>query len=235
MHTLRICVGVFELAAAVKFVANADVVSGWGVVTRTVVLVSWAALSIGLAGYLLSRAFRRSSSRPFYGLGAVAALALAVPIGLAIQGRPFTALEPFLPPVREPAGTTVSAAEPWILNDLPAAVAQASNRHKPVFIDFTGYTCTNCRWMEAHIFSRPDVRAELGHFVLARLYTDGEGPLFEKQQSFQEKQFGTVALPLYVVIDADGHTLATLGGISRDPEAFIGFLRAAQPALIAAR
>ena len=88
--------------------------------------------------------------------------------------------------------------------------------------------------MEAHIFSRADVRAELGHFILARLYTDGEGTLFEKQQSFQEQRFGTVALPLYVVLDANGHTLATLGGISRDAEAFIGFLRSARPRLVAA-
>ena len=81
--------------------------------------------------------------------------------------------------------------------------------------------------MEANIFSRPDVAAQLGQFVLARLYTDGEGPLYERQQAFQERQFGTVALPLYAVVDGDGKVRGTFTGLTRDPAEFIAFLRRA--------
>jgi len=77
---------------------------------------------------------------------------------------------------------------------------KARTSGKLVFVDFTGYTCTNCRWMEANIFNRPDVGAELDQFILSRLYTDGEGEMYERQQAFQEQTFGTVALPLYAVV-----------------------------------
>jgi thiol:disulfide interchange protein DsbD len=97
-----------------------------------------------------------------------------------------------------------------------------------VFVDFTGYTCTNCRWMEANVFARPDVSSELGQFVLARLYTDGEGDIYERQQAFQEKAFGTVALPLYAVVAPDGKIRATFSGLTRNPAEFIAFLRKAR-------
>jgi hypothetical protein len=70
------------------------------------------------------------------------------------------------------------------------------------------------------------------------LYTDGEGELYERQQSFQEKTFGTVALPLYAVVDGKGAVKATFAGLTRDPTEFIEFLRKANAqrmALAAAR
>jgi thiol:disulfide interchange protein DsbD len=122
-------------------------------------------------------------------------------------------------------------APQWMLNDYDAALGAARSSGKLVLIDFTGYTCTNCRWMEANIFTRPDVAAQLGEFVLARLYTDGEGALYERQQAFQERKFGTVALPLYAVVDADGKVRGMFTGLTRDPAEFIAFLRrAASPA-----
>jgi thiol:disulfide interchange protein DsbD len=115
----------------------------------------------------------------------------------------------------------------WILNDYAGALQTARSSGKLVFIDFTGYTCTNCRWMEANIFSRSDVGAELGRFVLARLYTDGEGEMYERQQGFQERTFGTVALPLYAIVDGDGKVRFTFSGLTRDPREFIDFLKKA--------
>ena len=111
-----------------------------------------------------------------------------------------------------------------MLNDYDGALRTARTSGKLVLVDFTGYTCTNCRWMEANIFSRPDVGAELGQFVLARLYADGEGAMYERQQAFQEQTFGTVALPLYAVVDSEGKVRATFGGLTRDPAEFIAFL-----------
>jgi thiol:disulfide interchange protein len=142
-------------------------------------------------------------------------------------------LEPYLPPVRQAADAAIDPDEPWILNDYRGALLTASQSRKLVFVDFTGYTCTNCRWMETNIFDRPDVRAELSEFVLSRLYTDGEGKMFEDQQALQEKNFGTVALPLYAIVDWNGRTVAVRSGISRDPAEFIQFLKSAKPRLIA--
>jgi thiol:disulfide interchange protein DsbD len=115
-----------------------------------------------------------------------------------------------------------------MLNDYNSARAAARASGRLVLLDFTGYTCTNCRWMEANIFTRPDVSAELGQFVLSRLYTDGDGEVYEQQQAFQEKTFGTVALPLYAVVDADGKIRGTLSGLTRNPADFIAFLRRAR-------
>jgi thiol:disulfide interchange protein len=116
----------------------------------------------------------------------------------------------------------------WILNDYEGAVRQAKLEDKLVFADFTGYTCTNCRWMEANMFPQPEVANELKKFVLVRLCTDGAGELFERQQKMQEEKFGTVALPLYAVVRADGKSVATFSGLTRDSSEFVKFLRSAR-------
>ncbi|HYU53816.1 MAG TPA: thioredoxin family protein, partial [Gemmatimonadaceae bacterium] len=113
------------------------------------------------------------------------------------------------------------------------ALKLARTSGKFVFIDFTGYTCTNCRWMEANIFDRADVSAELRQFVLTRLYTDGAGEIYERQQAFQERTFGTVALPLYAVVDSDGKVRATFTGLTRNPAEFIAFLQRARVKTVA--
>ena len=157
------------------------------------------------------------------------ALVVAAWLGSGVRGRPLPQVEAFLPPaIPTKLASATSEAPTWILNDYTAAQTGAREAGKLVFVDFTGYTCTNCRWMEANIFTRPDVSAELGRFVLSRLYTDGEGEIYEQQQAFQEKTFGTVALPLYAVVDADGKVRATFSGLTRNPADFIAFLRRAR-------
>jgi thiol:disulfide interchange protein len=232
IRTLRVLIGVLELGAAVKFISNADMVLGWGLFTRPVVLLLWTALALCAAVYLArgassstpGREWRIASLLPLLG-----ALALAAWLASGIGGRPLRQVEAFLPPPSATAYASGTAAQAptWILNDYEGALRTARASERLVFVDFTGYTCTNCRWMEANIFSRPDVGAELGRFVLARLYTDGEGELYERQQSFQEKTFGTVALPLYAVVDGKGAVKATFAGLTRDPAEFIEFLRKA--------
>src|SRR3954466_7255818 len=239
IRTLRVLIGVLELGAAVKFISNADMVLGWEVFTRAVVLVLWTALALCAAVYLARgaspstprREWRIVSLLPLF-----AALALAAWLASGIGGRPLRQIEAFLPPASASANASAASARTptWILNDYEGALRTARASERLVFVDFTAYTCTNCRWMEANIFSRPDVGAELGRFVLARLYTDGEGELYERQQSFQEKTFGTVALPLYAVVDAKGAVRSTLSGLTRDPGEFIAFLRRADAGRVAA-
>jgi len=232
MQTLRVLIGLLEVGAAIKFVSNTDMVLGWGVFTRNVVLLSWSALAVAGALYLgrnLREHVRRGVWRPREIIPIGISLLLAAWLASGLNGRSLPQIEAFLPPsVRaSTVASTGGESSTWMLNDYEGALTAARATGKLVFVDFTGYTCTNCRWMEANIFSRPDVGAELGQFVLARLYTDGDGEMYERQQAFQEKTFGTVALPLYAVMTPDGKVRATFSGLTRNPAKFIAFLRRA--------
>jgi len=236
MRTMRVVIGILEIGAAVKFVSNADMVLRWGVFTRDVVLLSWSALALAAALYL-GRGFlprlRAGGAGQLRAVPIAVALLVAGWLASGINGRTLRQVEAFLPPLTPATSLASAESGAWLLNDYPAALAAARTSGRLVFLDFTGYTCTNCRWMEANIFTRPDVAAELGRFVLTRLYTDGEGELYERQQAFQEKTFGTVALPLYAVVDADGNVRATFSGLTRNPTEFITFLERARAPRIA--
>ena len=216
---VKVVMGFLEIAAAMKFLSNADLVWSWGIFTRDVVLVAWILTAVALAGYLFAH-------RP--GIGrvatALATLLFAAWLGSGVAGRPLGELEAFLPPAE--AHAAASGELSWITDDLDGALAQARASRQLVFIDFTGYTCTNCRWMEANMFTRPEVRDVLAGFVRARLYTDGQGAVYEKQQRYQEDRFKTVALPLYAIVDGDQRTVATFAGLTRDSSEFLQFLRA---------
>jgi len=82
--------------------------------------------------------------------------------------------------------------------------------------------------MEANVFVKPEVEAELKKFVLSSLYTDGEGEIYEKQQKMEQDMFGTVALPFYAVVDGNGKTIATFPGLTRNTAEFVDFLKKAQ-------
>ncbi len=229
IQTLRVVIGLLEVGAAIRFVSNADVVLNWGIFTRDAVLIMWMLLALIAAGYL---GFGSIKNRRRLALRSV--LPTFIPLWLAFWlwtglAMPLPQIEAYLPPRIKPAAVASGSfvASEWTLNDYDGALRVARQTGKLVFVDFTGYTCTNCRWMEANIFNRPDVGAQLGQFVLARLYTDGEGSIYERQQQFQEKTFGTVALPLYAVVDGNGRIRGTFSGLTRDPAQFIAFLRRA--------
>ena len=101
---------------------------------------------------------------------------------------------------------------------------KAKAEKKNIFIDFTGYTCVNCRWMEKNIFSHPDVIERFKNkFVLVHLFTDGGDKAAENRQ-IQISRFQTVALPLYVILDANDNVLAKHAGIMEPVELFLQFL-----------
>jgi thiol:disulfide interchange protein len=222
---VKVVMGFLEVAAAMKFLSNVDLVWSWGIFTRGVVLVAWIVIAAALAVYLVGRPSTwLGAGRPGPGrlIAGLATVAFAVWLGTGVAGRRLGELEAFLPPATVHAASGELA---WITNDLDAAIAQARGSKRLVFIDFTGYTCTNCRWMEANMFPRPEVRAALDTFVRARLYTDGQGPVYEQQQRFQQARFRTVALPLYAIIDPDHRTVATFAGLTRDQAEFLRFLQ----------
>jgi thiol:disulfide interchange protein DsbD len=144
-----------------------------------------------------------------------------------LMGASLGEIDAFLPPRTAGAFTLTGGSHGQELSwhtDLGSALAQARQERKLVFVDFTGYTCTNCRWMEANIFTLPDVYASLQKYVRLQLYTDGDGKQYEENQAYQKEKFGTVALPLYAVLDAQGNKLATFPGMTRDAAEFVRFL-----------
>jgi len=238
MNSVKVVMGFLEIAAAMKFLSNADLVWHWGVFTRQVVLAVWVGIGVLTVLYVLGY-FRMEHDSPIESVGAarltVAMVFLAVTIWLVpgLFGRQLGELESFLPPelgsVSPPTSPASSAnlqhEAGWILNDYDGAIQQAKQENKLLFVDFTGYTCTNCRWMEANMFPRPEVAKEMDKYVRVRLYTDGAGELFEHHQKMQQEKFGTVALPYYAILRTDGSPIATFPGLTRNTAEFLTFLQ----------
>jgi len=229
MRALETVLGAVEIAAAIKFVSNADMVLRCGIFTRGRVIALWIAIFAILAFALVwnkrgpqSNRSPRGAFRFAASASAIALVALLVP---GLFGRSLGELEAFLPPVN--AGASVGAPTgnaAWMLNDYRAALLAANREQRLILIDFTGYTCTNCRWMEANMFPRDEVRHALDRFVRVRLYTDGIGEPYDSQQRLEERLFGTVALPLYAVVDASGRPRARFLGMTRNAAEFVDFL-----------
>jgi len=237
MNSIKVAMGFLEIAAAMKFLSNVDLVWKWGIFTRPVVLAIWIAIGVILAAYLLGKFQLFHDSKPekigaLRLVSAIVSLAISFYLLTGLFGARLGELESFLPPDLENSSARVfgvSKDEPvWITNDYEAALAKAKAENKRVFVDFTGYTCTNCRWMEANVFVKKEVEAEMKKYVLAKLYTDGDGEIYQRQQQFQEQTFQTVALPFYAIFDADGKTVATFPGLTRNAPEFIDFLQKAQ-------
>lgn len=235
MNSIKVSMGFLEVAAAMKFISNVDLVWKWGIFTRDVVLSVWIAIGIILALYLLGKFQLSHDSKPerigaFRLAAAIVSLTVSFYLLTGLFGAKLGELEAFLPPDLNNTSARILGGRQklqWIKNDYPAALEKAKAENKKVFVDFTGYTCTNCRWMEANVFPKPEVEAEFEKFVLVSLYTDGEGEIYERQQAMEQEMFGTVALPFYAVINPDGKPVATFPGLTRNVDEFVDFLKKA--------
>jgi thiol:disulfide interchange protein DsbD len=237
LHAVKVLMAFLEIAAAMKFISNVDLVWRWGIFTREVVLAIWVVIAALMALYLLG-VFKFPGEprirKVRVGRWSLAAACLLLGVWLfsGIMGRRLGELDAFLPPAEGALAFTadqdaagIEGELTWIMNDYAGALARAQREHKRVMVDFTGYTCTNCRWMEANMFPRADVRAELAKYVRVRMYTDGEGEIFQKQQQMQQAMFKTVALPYYAILESDGTPVVTYPGLTRDPAEFVTFLK----------
>ncbi|MGB7202838.1 MAG: cytochrome c biogenesis protein CcdA [Pyrinomonadaceae bacterium] len=248
LNSVKVVMGFLEVAAAMKFLSNVDLVWGaatltggalnYGVIlTREVVLITWIAIGLAICAYILGFfKFRHDSPvkkvTPLRALVALCFLGVCVYLITGVLGQKLGELESFLPPKNRESRLNIlgdkEAELNWMTNAYDEALAKAKLENKRVFIDFTGYTCTNCRWMEANMFTRPEIKAEMEKFVLVSLYTDGDGEIYERQQQLEQDMFGTVALPFYAVVDGDGNIISTFPGLTRNANEFVDFLQKAQ-------
>ena len=141
-------------------------------------------------------------------------------------GKPLHGLiDSYLPPAIEEESNLNNSNETKVkwYDNLPEGLDLAIEKNKPVFIDFTGYTCTNCRWMETNVFENKRVVELFKEFILVKLYTDG-GKNHRENQKMEIERFGTAALPFYVVLSPVDEEISRFPGMDTDPNKFIAFL-----------
>lgn len=234
LHATKIVMALIEIAAAFKFFSNVDLVLDLEFLTRPVLLAIWIVL-FGMTGfYLLGKIrFSEDDDTPKIGFPrmslAVFFLSLTMYLTYGLFDNPLQAdIDSYLPPreygrILHYGKPSESKEELWI-EDYEAALEQARLSGYPMFIDFTGKTCTNCRLMEKNMFPRPDVQAYFKKMILVRLWTDYSDKK-EFNQALQQRLVGSVALPFYAIVDANENVLAAFGGLERNPEVFKNFLR----------
>ena len=235
LNAVKVVMGFLELAAAFKFLSNTDLVWGWGFFSHNAVLAVWAVLML-LAGFYLLGKIQLPHDSPLASVSvprlmlsaAFLTFGLYLTSGLFGQ-RIHGIIYAYLPPVVESDTGAVStngnsmAEEFKWYRDLDKGLTEAKATGKPVFIDFTGYTCTNCRWMEANIFTKREVKDRFDEMILVQLYTDG-GPNHRENQEYEIDRFGTAALPFYVIISPYDEIITTFPGMTRDLDNFLDFL-----------
>jgi thiol:disulfide interchange protein DsbD len=145
-------------------------------------------------------------------------------------GAPLGELDAFVPAPTTVGGfggsTTANAGPEWMKNQYREALVRAKQENKLVLVSFTGYACTNCHWMKANMFPRPEIASALKDFVLVELYTDGEDNVSKENQKVQEEKFATPAIPFYAILEPDEKVVASFDRRTTDAAEFLGFLKA---------
>ena len=229
---VKVVMAFFIFAMMVKYFSNVDLVMHWELLSRERFLALWVVLTampgLYLLGWLRFEGIGRDEavSIPRLLLGMLI-LALAFFLLSGLFGAPLGEIDAYVPASTRATASVDGSSNGIVFakNDLPGALSRAKAEGKPVFLNFTGYTCTNCKLMKANMFPRPEIAAEMSKFVLVELYTDGADPGSEANLKLQEETHKTVAIPYYVILDSDGNTLRAFPGLTRDPQEFLRFLK----------
>lgn len=221
LNSVKVIMGFLEIAAAFKFISNVDLVWNWGVFDRNMVLLIWAVIFVLMGLYLLG-IIKMPFDSPIkkWSFTRISFCIIFLLIGIYLSTGLFSGnkvhglIESYLPPDKE---------GDWIEN-LDEGYILSKELNKPIFIDFTGYTCTNCRWMEINIFEEEDVKLIFEDFILVKLYTDGKEDIHKKNRKLEIDRFGTAALPYYVILSPEDKILGTFPGMDPNKDNFINFL-----------
>lgn len=231
MNTLKVTLGFLELALALKFLSNADLIGGWNILKREIFIIIWALLSLSLGIYLIgginfiknfnsNLKLKLYSSIPFL-------FSFYLIYSLFTDKNELRFLSGFPPP--EFYSINIANNDcPLNLNcfkDYDKGYEYAKLNNKPILIDFTGWACVNCRRMEENVWSDPEIYSLLKNdFVLISLYVDDRNKLDVKDQfdfkflngrikkieslgekwaTFQAINFNSASQPFYVQLNKD--------------------------------
>ncbi|MBT8281341.1 MAG: thioredoxin family protein [Muriicola sp.] len=237
MTTVKVVLGFLELALAFKFLSNADLVGNWGIFKREIFLGIWILIFLLLSLYLFGfLRFPHDGPRTKFSLlRKITAVVSTIFCLYLISGTfEFTNLK-LLSGFPPPDFYTLAEQEsdcPLGINcfkDFESGRAYAEKENKPILLDFTGWACVNCRKMEEHVWSDPEVFQLLNEeFVLISLYVDDRKTLPENEQfkfryesgrvkaideigekwgTFQTINFNAASQPYYVMLTPDLYLL----------------------------
>ena len=274
MNSVKVVLGFVEVALGFKFLMTADQAYGWGLLDREVYLGIWIVCFTLLGFYLLGKIrFKGEKEVKELGVFRLVLIIIDFTFVIymipGMWGAPLKALSGYLPPQQtldfnldrtikyvesqqesniceEPKYSDVLEL-PLDLSgyfDYEQALSCARAQNKPVFVDFTGHGCNNCREMENSVWSDPEVLKMLrDEYVVVALYVDDKTQMPEEDWSvstkngkvkktigsknidFQETRFGANAQPYYVLLDNDGDMLMIPRSYSKDKVAFLTFLK----------
>jgi thiol:disulfide interchange protein len=228
---VKVVMGFIVLAAVLKYLASLDQVLQLGFLTRERFLAAWIVLFVMAGLYLLGFLRMEGISRDEpVGLGRLLVgmvfLIFAISLVPGMFGGKLGELDAYIPLAGGSSGPSASGenALVWMKNQYREALERARRERKLVFVNFTGYACTNCHWMKANMFTRPEIAGALRNFVLVELYTDGTDDASRVNQELQQTKFATIAIPYYAILDPDGNVIASFPGLTRDPAEYLAFL-----------
>ena len=228
LNTVKVVLGFLELAFALKFFSIADLTRHWGILKYELFIGLWIIIFILLGLYLL-RVYRfphDSKGKPGVariGFGVIAILfSVYLTHGVFTQKALLSGIAPspgysYFNPSDCPQAVDVC------FHDYEEGMAYAQQYKKPVMLDFTGYGCVNCRFMEDKIWTDKEVKSLLNEYVLISLYVDDRDLLPEHMHytsdaggrvkevrkvgkywhDFQIRHFGTLSQPYYVLMSPD--------------------------------
>ena len=192
MNTVKIVFGFIEVALALKYLSNADLVTHWGLLKRETFFGIWILIGLALVLYLFGilkfhhdpPPDKLSKGRIGTGLFFLAFVLYLSPgvTNTRYANRPL--ISGFPPPLSYSlyAGKG-KGVEANVINDYDKALQLAKAQHKPLLIDFTGWACVNCRKMEENTWPQPGVKELIeNNFILVSLYVDDRKPLPDDQQ-----------------------------------------------------
>jgi thiol:disulfide interchange protein len=195
MDTVKVVFGFIELAFAIKFISNADLVEHWNLLKREVFLGVWIVVGVCIVLYLLG-VIRFKHDGPLKKIAPLrwafivlfAAITLYMVPGITkTKWANLTLFSGITPPLSYSIYgkelIRLNGVEANIINDYEKALAQAKMTNKPLLIDFTGWACANCRRMEENVWTNPQIKELIeAKFILVSLYVDDRKQLPEADQ-----------------------------------------------------
>ena len=199
LNAVKVVLGFIEVALAIKFLSNADLVMHWGILKREVFIGIWIIVGIGITLYLLGKikfpldSPGKKLTGPRLFLASVFCIftIYLVPGVTNTKYANLTLISGFPPPLCYSVyQNPVNCKDFDPFKDYELALQKAKAENKPLLIDFTGYACVNCRRMEENVWTDEEVKSIMSEkFILVSLYVDDKKRLpAAKQFTYKTKE-----------------------------------------------